>query len=358
MLSNKITFSDHADKIKDFIDSQGIDIASTLYTELLSFLSKACKYEEEEQRIKPSIIIGSNLLENEFKRITQATIIPLVEDEVEQSHFTKRLKACLPFCNNGWRVFVDISASKITYGIMRNFNGPSGLIIEELLISEDDKREETNLFPFVLIDVISNFEIRLQGIAELCIIDFRLSMESQENNYKELFCKDLLSAYGETSNKIYKAYMKTINLFSQKLHGSICVIIEHDHNLPDSVLKDGIFLKEPIDIYSILAEDLADSSMPQDISAVISSHEKYYAFTGLFLEMLNVDGVTVVDNKGRIRAFNVFVKPEINNNNSLVGGARKRAADYLRNQTLEEYIGVYFQSQDGMSLYERRSVNE
>ena len=74
--------------------------------------------------------------------------------------------------------------------------------------------------------------------------------------------------------------------------------------------------------------------------------------------MLNVDGITIVDNKGRIRAFNVFVNPNTHENEELSGGARKRAANYLKNTKNSNYIGVYFQSQDGMSNYERVETNE
>ena len=71
------------------------------------------------------------------------------------------------------------------------------------------------------------------------------------------------------------------------------------------------------------------------------------------LEMLNIDGITVVDDKGRIRAYNVFVSPDVTDAANLSGGARKRAANYLKKQNNSGYIGVYFQSQDGMSIYER-----
>ena len=172
------------------------------------------------------------------------------------------------------------------------------------------------------------------------------------------FCQDLLSAYDIDIQKVATAYTKTINLFPQKLHGSICVIVSHDYDLPDNILKDGIFLETPIDIYPILAEDLNEKQTNQDISFTISAHEKFHAFMGLLLEMLNIDGITVVDNKGRIRAYNVFVSPDATGVENLSGGARKRAANYLRQQKNSSYIGVYFQSQDGMSTYERIVTNE
>lgn len=354
-----IAFSEKSDKIESFLQEQNIVLPPDIFNELLVFLSRACIYEEEERKIRPSLIIGHNLLDKEFAQITQATMITFLAEPIEKSHLVKRLKSFLPFCNNGWRVFIDIGDKIITWGITRNFNGPSGLEYSEIIscITEEEKR--TLKTYFVLIDIVSNYAIKLSGNNQICTIDFRLTKDYCVNNEnQEKFCTDLLSAVITGKNRIYNAYLKILNLFSQKLHGSICLVIQHDYTIPDETLKDGIFLKEPIDIYSILADELNDDNSVHEINSIISSHQKYHALTGILLEMLNIDGITVVDNMGRIRAFNVFVKPDSEGFDELSGGARKRAAEYLKRQKNRNYIGVYFQSQDGMISYERNDNYE
>lgn len=354
----KISFSNSKDFIHNFFIKQNINLTPPLFSELLGFLSTACIYKEEEQKIRPSIIIGNHLLDIQVAQLTQATVIPFVGELVERTHLVKRLKSILPFCNNGWRVFVSLDGNNLTYGIMRNFNGPSGLNIDDILTTISSSERMSLNINFVLIDVISDFEIMLRGNNDVCTIDFRLVTDEKNAGAQLNFCQDLLSAYDFEINKVAAAYTKIINLFPQKLHGSICVIVSYDYNLPDNILKDGIFLETPIDIYPILAEDLNEKQVSQDISFTISAHEKFHAFMGLFLEMLNIDGITVVDNKGRIRAYNVFVSPDASGVENLAGGARKRAANFLRQQKNPNYIGVYFQSQDGMSTYERIVTNE
>lgn len=359
MADFKISFSQNNDKILSFLNSQNIDLSPELYDELLAFLSKACTYEEEERKIRPSVVIGHNLLDDHSKSITQATTITFAEEPINDAHLNKRLKSFLPFCNNGWRVFINIDKSYITWGIVRNFNGPSGLDYAEILTSMTKEDIDNLNTDFVLIDVISNYEIKLSGNNNSCIIDFRLTQDSEDrNNPQSLFCQDLLSGYATDIIKTHKAYSKIVDLFSQKLHGSICLIIKHDYSLPDKILKDGVFLNEPIDIYSVLDNELNGDNPVHDINAIINSHQKFHALSGILLEMMNIDGITIVDNKGRIRAFNVFVRPESANNVTLSGGARKRAANFLKHQTNCNYIGVYFQSQDGMSSYERIDNNE
>ena len=260
----------------------------------------------------------------------------------------------LPFCNNGWRVFVDISDECISYGITRNFNGPSGLNLVDILADlEESEREALNV-NFALIDITNSFEIQLRSYDTICKIDFRLLEESSfdDDRAKETFCHDILAACPNEDKRSRIAYKKIVDLFSQKLHGSICFVIKNNHTLPDEVFDDGIFLDTPIDIYTVLSEDLNKNTPSLNSTTIISSHEKYHALTGVLLEMLNIDGITIIDDKGRIRAFNVFIKPDTDTT-AISGGARKRAASFLSKQTNTNYKGVYFQSQDGTAFYER-----
>lgn len=334
-IDKRITFSKNNNEINSFFVSQNVKLPAVLFEQLLGFLSKACTYEEEEHRVRPSVIVGNNLLGTQIKSLTQATTIRLAKDLAAETHLTKRLKSMLPFCNNGWRVFMSLDDEYLTYGIMRNFNGPSGLSIDDILASISPNDKEKPGFNFVLIDIASNFEIILKGIYGSCTIDFRLINDGEANTKAQSdFPMDLLSACEGDIRKGISAYRKILGLFPQKLHGSICLIVKHDYILPDDILKDGIFLDTPIDIYQILDEELNDRQAVQDISSTISAHEKYHAFTGLLMEMLNIDGITIVDNKGRIRAYNVFVSPSTSGTEHLSGGARKRAANYLLQQKI------------------------
>ena len=74
------------------------------------------------------------------------------------------------------------------------------------------------------------------------------------------------------------------------------------------------------------------------------------------MNMLNYDGITIVDNAGRIRAFNVFVETNQNNKKHILGGARKRAAFTIIDSGHKKVIGVYFQSQEGEVFYQRVRV--
>lgn len=355
-ITDNLSFSLQSEKISAFFKTHNIDLPGGIYNELLEFISSACLYEEEGRKIRPSLIVGNNLTDNHFSRILQATVLCIIKENKKETHIKKRLKSLIPFCENGWRIFISFDFDDVSYGILRNFNGPTGLNFDDLLFSLLPEEIKSFNLNYILIDVINNFEILLKGNSSTLKIDFKLSKhDTYDENFLNRFCDDIIGAIGSDKRKLKIAFMKILNLFSQKLHGSICLVVDHTYNLPDEVIKDGVFLPNPLDICSILTEELNDDI--NDVSGIVSVYEKYYAFTGLLLEMLNFDGITIVDNKGRLRAYNVFVNSDINSNNALSGGARKRAAEFLCNQKNPHYLGVYFQSQDGLCFYKKVNKN-
>ena len=327
-----------------------INLSETHLNDLIKFVSSACLYAEEGRKIKSSIIIGKNITDANFLKITQATANVLIRDKCNEASLGKRLKSLVPFCNSGWRVFIDFVKDEVYYGVIRNFTGPKGLDFESLLNSMSDDEYKEFSVDYILIDVISNYEIFLCGNKGSIKIDFRLhdQIEQDSNSTYDLL-QDLLGKISHEKDQIEIAFKKVVDLFPEKLHGCILLVIDKDYSLPDNIIKDGIFLDPPIDIVNILISELNEAN--NEPSGIISSFEKYNALISLMIDMLNFDGITIMDNCGRLRAYNVFVKSDISSDNSLLGGARKRAAEFLAQQ--HNYIGVYFQSQDGVNFYKR-----
>ena len=276
--------------------------------------------------------------------------------ESDDKLFFKRLKPLLPFCNNGWRVYIDVGENKVNFGIIRNFSGIAGLTVDEVLrdIAQTDLRaiREDCHIGYVMIKPINTNELNIIAMdGEEIKINFSLIQHSQNSSeeQKEMFIKDFLPQ--SFDEKLFRAMKKIVDLFPQKLHGAICLIVDEKCNLPNGQLIDGIFLEEPIDLVGLASEVLdIKSNRMQDYA--ISLNEKYYAISGLFLDMLNFDGITIIDTSGKIRAYNVFITP-INGTQVTYGGARKRAAQALLDNKDSNYVGVYFQSQDGNYFYEK-----
>lgn len=350
-----ISLEEKVNEILHFFENYDIYLSEELQLQMFDFLKKICSYEEEETKIFPHIIIGHNIESKEFSKLFPVEIIHMTQESNDKLFF-KRLKPLLPFCNNGWRVYVDVGECKVNFGIVRNFSGIEGLTVDEVLSDTpkedlDIIRQEYNIGYF-MINPINRNELDLVAMdGENIRINFSLIQISQHSSedQKEMFIRDFLSQ--STDDKLYRAIKKIVDLFPQKLHGTICLIINEKCNLPNEQLMDGIFLDEPIDLVGI-AKDVLSKKMNYTSDYVISLNEKFYAISGLFLDMLNFDGITVVDTNGRIRAYNVFITPD-SGIEVTYGGARKRAAQALLDKKNSNYVGVYFQSQDGNYFYER-----
>ena len=83
------------------------------------------KRQEEENKIIPEIIIGSGLTNELFGKLFQCEAFPIILITEAEINIEKIVKPIIPFCDNGWRLFINIDNGSITTGIMRSFAGPS-----------------------------------------------------------------------------------------------------------------------------------------------------------------------------------------------------------------------------------------
>jgi hypothetical protein len=130
---------------------------------------------------------------------------------------------------------------------------------------------------------------------------------------------------------IFKNVMRLVN-------GTICVVIDTNY-VRDDFFGDGIWLEEPINLSKLFAQTNQ------------YNEQKLQTMAEIFIAMLNFDGITVVDNLGQIRAYNVFIETNLKVAGNIIGGARKRAAYTIINSKRPNIIGVYFQSHEGDMFY-------
>lgn len=340
----RVYFSSVQSSLKQMLKAERIRLPKKFYPNFLRFISKACNYEEESKKIKPNLVLGFNLREA-IIQVPNNSFIPFQEGKRDGSDLEKILKAILPFCCNGWNVFIDLKEDVIEYGLLRAFNGPKGLSATQILFISNEQSDDVN-YGMIEISVVSSQEMLVHGLRHNSMtIDFRLLSDEidQTNDIYNHMAEDITCDIQSTSDKdnLKKVFEKLMLTASQRVHGTICLVVKDDFDIPD-FLKDGVWLKEPIN----LAEKALHTENGID-------SEKYYGLSGLFLEMMNVDGITVIDSGGKIRGFNIFINQAKVTTIKVSGGARKRAAYTLLSTHDEHMLGVYFQSQDGNTFYER-----
>lgn len=351
-MMTKINYKNANSKIRSLFKNEELFISEPLMKTLLTFLSIIHIYEEEDHKISPEIIIGKNLLNDDFKKIYQCEILQITRFNTNDDAIQRIIKPIMPFCDNGWRVLVNIEDENVTVGLIRAFGGPSALSLIDSLLTPIDLTQVS--FRFVLVDIMSKYEVLLSGLSGMTLqIDFRFIVAEIKGRKEsvERIVDDLLSDcdYMDYRENQKNAMSKVFELCPKRVHGCIFVIINKESILPISgLLKDGIILEEPINLISPLVDALRSPE-------IHSLYEKYYAQTGLLLTMLNTDGITVLDTASRIRGYNFFIQ---STQDTVAGGARRRAANSLMRSKNENIVGVYFQSQDGDIFYERVNTIE
>lgn len=314
---------------------------------LLNYFHKLVGYEEEGAKIRPDVLFTDNIA-HIAKNIENCYTLTLFEDDNE-INFERRLKSLLCFCQKDWCVFIELANDKIQYGLIRSMNSIKEKNLKDLL--EDKKEKISAVAHYFLVDVRSSSHILIKGAkGNRVIVNFGLT-EQLNYNWEGVitrFVDASVSKLKTTQRKLSEIKTLYENIFRnafQNVHGAICLVVDKDFKDNSGALSDGVWLKEPIELSKLFFQTKS------------YSESKLRIFSQLFVSMLNYDGITVVDNAGRILAYNVFVEISQKSYKNLIGGARRRAATTLLNSKNKKFVGVYFQSQDGDNSYEEVKIN-
>lgn len=396
----RIFFKDVRENIQEITRKEHITLTESFENSFIKILPSFFSYQEESTDIKPSIIFTRNIEEIKAKN-KMITTISTNSDDLFGGNLKKNLKTLLPFCNSGWTIYINFTDSEIDYGLLRTFTGIRGLTTQDELFSiKDIYSEDTSLLS---IDLISQYELAFKGIKDSnTIIDFRFDNIEDTINSGDLISEitdDILSGLPLTDKKTNQSIKKIITTMHAKSHGSILLILKSTcRELPEDIFMDGIWLRTPIDLLSTLNKINSNNSKTNkkqfintEIQSIIDNIsqedqidniqvnleqilleynkqgldndlqknlEKFYAHAGLLYEMVNIDGATIINDMGQIVGYNCFAKNDTTDINPVYGGARKRAFNAILNSDNSDIIGVYFQSQNGEKIYEKRCENE
>jgi len=343
METSNIFYDNAKNAISEFLKEEfNGEFPQKLKSRFLNFFYKMSSYEEEGVKLKPTLILTNNMNEV-VKTITQSYTLTLFEDD-DETLFNARMKSMLAFSKHDWVVFIEIKNEKYTYGICKTINSIKEKSLVQIALSNDVfkvKREKHEL-SLVVLEAFSTSLITLKSInGRRLNINLNLTTinpQSFEDVIKE-FVNASFSKLRTTPKKLKEIKILYENIFEsafKNIHGAICVVIDKDYE-DKSFLSDGIWLKEPIEFSKLFLQSKS------------YNESKLVAIAELFIDMLNYDGITVVDNLGRIRAYNVFVETNLNRVKNIIGGARKRVINSRR----KGIVGAYFQSQDGEVFFER-----
>jgi len=340
-METKVTFNEARNSVIEFFNNEFKNFDPLLLSHFLNRYNDFLNYTEEGRSFRPKIIFTNNI-ETLVKQIDKSYMIPMFDDE-NASNFNNRLKPIIALASSDWCVYIDIKENKISYGLIKVLNSIKDKDLFSL-IETNESLKEKDKFSCIMMQCDSFYVMTLTSIkGNKLTTNFSLDPNKKVNDINDIneFVDDSFSKLRTTSKKlndIKTMYSHIIKRVISEINGTICVVVDKDY-VDNGLFDDGIWLKTPISFSKLFT------------SAKSYSEEKLQAFVQLFIGMLSADGITIVDNLGRIRAYNIFIELNNKRTNNIVGGARKRTVYTIMNSKRPHIMGVYFQSHDGEIFY-------
>ena len=345
---NRVYFDDAKQIIQDFFDLEYPEFSKLNLTEILNTIYKLSNYEEEGVKIRPNVFFTNNI--NLMVKNVPNCYKLVVFKDVNGANFKQRIKSLLYFCKNDWQIYISYGNEYVEYGLIKLLNSLKDKTLNQYIFKLKILDELQNKLNIINLDVINGGLVMLEGLkGNKTSICFNLNEETAFNWEEKIeqfvdacVCKVKTRSVRKL-NDIKNIYFNIFNKIFQGLHGTICLIVDKDFKDKNNFFTDGIWLPEPIELTKLFLQSKNFNEF------------KLSSYAEIIMTMLNYDGITVMDNTGRILAYNIFIESNYDPSVKVFGGARRRAAETLLKHKNSKIVGVYFQSQDGDNFYKDSS---
>ncbi len=342
-MEEMIFFDKAKESVTNFFEKEFNNFPPLLVSHFLNKFNDLLNYTEEGNVIQPKLVFTDNI-DLVVRSIPKSYAMTVFEDE-DATRFNSRLKSMLPITRNDWCLFIEIKENKVNYGIMMSFTSIKDKNLLRSLNENKSLKDKADKICCIVARPLNFYSMWLHSISgNDLIVNFSLD-KSKSNIFNTAigqFVDATFSKLRTTQRKLQDMKNMYSNIFTNVLsdvNGSICVIVDKDYK-DNGLFEDGIWLKEPISFSKLFTQSKSYDEV------------KLHAYADLFMNMLNFDGITIIDNLGRLRAYNVFVEPNAKKVGYIVGGARKRAAFYILSTKRKDIVGVYFQSHEGEVFFQ------
>lgn len=345
-MEKRVFFEDARKNVLEFFSIEFPTMQIEQVDAFISIFYKLINYEEESQKIRPTILITSNI-NSIIRNVPNSKKIMFYEDK-DLTDFKARIKALMCFCSCDWNIYINFGEEVIEFGIVKTLTSIKEKSLFQYITQKSTLDTISKRSNLVILNVLGGGVCQLIGAkGNKCSVCFNLNSHSEYNWDNEIddFVDACVSKIKTTQKKLADIKTLITNIFFRvlrDLHGTICVVVDKEYK-DKGFLADGTWLKEPIEFGKLF---LRSSKFDENVLR---------SYADVLTTMLDFDGITVIDNAGRIRAYNVFIESNPDKQNKIVGGARRRAAYTLLQNKSKKIIGVYFQSQDGDNFYKEKS---
>ena len=343
-MDEMIYYDSAREKVTNFFLEEFPSFPPLILSNFLNRFNDFLNYSEEGKVIRPNFIF-TNSIETVAKSLPKTNVLTIFEDK-DATQFNSRIKSIIAVAERNWPMFIDIKEGKISYGLILSFGSIKDRRVISTLLNNTTLKDRPVKINCIIARPLNFYTMALNSITGRHLeVNFSLDTSKVTTFDTEIaeFVDAVFSKLRTTQRKLQDMKNMYRNIFTNVLNdvnGAICVIVDKDY-VDTGLFSDGIWLSEPISFSKLFNQTKS------------YSEEKLQTYANLFINMLNFDGITIIDNKGQIRAYNVFVEPNSKRVGYIVGGARKRAAYYILSGKRKGIVGVYFQSHEGEVFFQQ-----
>lgn len=296
------------------------EIEEALIEVILHIIPVLGHYEEEGEKINFSIAIGNKAVPDALKanfRVLHSYKWESEDNANKIKIIERMIKRVAIFCRKDANIFLIADKCGIKCGIYW----------AQLFAIE---QSESNLLDkgFIIFEHLYNNRVIVSAAKEqlhICM-DFGQNpvtkYDSDADNISQKF--------------IYRKWKGIFERVKRTVHGTICIFVDSE------------WTQEDDNFNSII--ELSDLNLRISGNPSADEIQNFNNQLDIFIEMLNYDGITIIDTEENIRAYNVLYKNSGKNKVDITGGARHMTYECLKNlepQMRKGYVAVYFQSQEG-----------
>lgn len=313
---------DVATELENYFNLTSTNITKGFFSGICKVFTKMRYYQEEGTHIKFRIAVGVNSGHSQLPRLYSFQQENLSNDmsreEVDRVVFGI-IKKVLPCCrdNNDIYIILDSSLNEVKAGIYFLDLNMMDQIAHDLMNAR-----------FFIAECVEENIILINTKDQKAYIKFAL----EDKNYDE---RGLLANDCKNKSLSVRYWKGVFEQVKRCCHGTICLVVNNRIDLKDSNFQE-LFTK-PLN-------EIKDITITPNLFGENGSTESDHAIQ-IFMSMLNYDGITIIDNLGRIRSYNNICKN--GNNPNVQGGSRHIAYEQMKNWNHSDLVGIYFQSQEG-----------
>lgn len=341
--SQIVTFRDTINsRVADFLADEKIECVKSQQI-LCALIGLLVNYKEEGIEFSPPVVLCEQM--TKFSTSLPGIVsIYVGEIDYNEKLPARILKDVAVLARDSWAIFVERpNDNRVRYGVFSYPQLPTSLTLDEAVEIDPD-------LGGVYLRKTNSNSIVMKGSRGFGLkVIFSTTRDSHDEDMEgvKLFselCTRNVSEGEKTA--LQKYFTRVLQTCMERSHGTILVAIESGSNLPPE-LADAVILAPKIAFSELLLNYRSTESSDAVVRLAMSET--------ILQGFMASDGVVIFDTTASVIAYRGFYKDakSVASAQAIVGGARRRAFEGLKQLVGTSIAGVLFRSQDGLTLLDR-----